>query len=207
MASPMPDNWNTLFLEMFADFSEQVPAHSWGLVQVDRDLRGKQSLNGPFRMNTDLVSLFIWFGMGIQSRNRNSGKVFIRLLRQNRTTVSYTLVTNLKQIDSCMFQIQNLAAWDIETIEKVLFAVYQKVGSKFYGRAIDQSLPRLEDVTPYWLLPKNLARHRSELCQFCHEGGCMVGRGRNRMRTIIRNPSSKGPNVAALANLSINAED
>jgi hypothetical protein len=203
----MPENWSTLFLEMFADFSQQVPSHSWGLVQVDRDLKGMKSLKGPFRKNTDVGNLFIWFGMGIQSRNRNSGKVFIRLLKPNRTTVSYSLVTNFEQIDSCMFQIQDLAAWDIETVETVLFAAYQKVGSAFYGRDIDQSLPRLEDVTPFWLLPKNLARHRSELCQFCHEGGCMAGRGRNRMKTIIRNPSSKGPNVAAWANVSIIAED
>jgi len=186
----MPPNWNTLFLEMFADFSQQVPSHSWGLVQVDRDLKGMKSLKGPFRKNTDAGRLFIWFGMGIKSRDRNSGKVFIRLLKPNRTTI----------------QAADLAAWDVETVEIVLFAIYQKIGSTFYGRDIDQSFPQLDYVPPYWLVSKNSARHKGEFCQACHEGLCMNGK-RNGMRTIIRNPSSKGPNVATWGNVAIIAED
>ena len=85
--SPMPANWNKLFKEMFADFSQQVPQHKWRLFQVDKNLPTKP-LQGPFRMFTDSGDLFIWLGMGNKDRDRNIGKVCIRLLKPKKNTVS-----------------------------------------------------------------------------------------------------------------------
>ena len=46
-------------------------------------------VRGPFRINTDHGNFFIWFGMGVQFGCRNSGRVFIRLLRAGNAVNNY----------------------------------------------------------------------------------------------------------------------
>ena len=102
-------------------------------------------VRGPFRINTDHGNFFIWFGMGVQFGCRNSGRVFIRLLRAGNAVNNYFRENSCPLTSRCY----RIAIWP-HGICTVLLAVYQEVGLIYYNRSVDEELPRLQEVAPWF---------------------------------------------------------
>ena len=156
------------------------------LVQVDRDVTGMRPVRGPFRINTDHGNFFIWFGMGVQFGCRNSGRVFIRLLRAGNAVNNYFRENSCPLTSRCY----RIAIWP-HGICTVLLAVYQEVGLIYYNRSVDEELPRLQEVGPFWRY-RTRATHQQDLCQTYREGFCQR-RNQNCTMGVIHRNARVGP--------------